>query len=141
MTDNLDAVAAEATRDPSAPILERTMHGRVWRFGTLDVRPTKLRQFAAVAQRIAGVDESNISDAEAIELSAVAEEMLRSALPPADRDAFDTAPFSGSDIGALIVDYFAKLGADTGESSASPASSSNTAKRSRQTSKKATAKR
>lgn len=141
MSDTLDAVAGEASRDPSAPILERRMHGKAWRFGVLDVRPSKLRQFAAVATRLADRDQSQISDAEAIELSAVAEDMLRSALPPADRDAFDVAPFTGTDIAALIVDYFGALGADPGESSASPASSPSTAKRSRQTSPKRTAKR
>lgn len=137
----LDAVADDATRDPAAPVLTRTMYGRDWAFYTLDVRPSKLKRYAALAERVAGKDNAKISDAEAIELSSVAEDMLRSALPAADQLAFDDAPFTGTDIGALIVDYFGALGVEPGESPASPASSSSTAKRSRQTSKTRTKKR
>lgn len=141
MPDTLDTVAAEAARDPSAPVIAPTLYGRQWRFGMLDVRPSKLKRYAALAERLAARDKDAISDAEAIELSAVAEEMLRSALPAADQQAFDDAPFTGSDIGRLIVEYFQALGADPGESAASPGSSATTAKRSRPTSKRSTKSR
>ncbi|GIG63644.1 hypothetical protein Lfu02_80160 [Longispora fulva] len=133
---NVDALAAEATRAPGDPLLVRTMHGRVWRFGQLDIRPAALRRYATLADRLAGRADHQIAATEAIEVSAVAEDMLRSALPTADREAFDTAPFSGTEIGAMIADYFGALGVGPGESVASRASSSSTRGRSRRTSRR-----
>ncbi|CAM3433411.1 hypothetical protein [Stackebrandtia soli] len=132
MADSLDAVAAEATTDPNATVLTRRLYGRTWRFGRPDIRPAKLRRYAALAE---GVNGAEMSGVEAIELSAAAEDILRSALPAADRDAFDDAPFTGSDIGELVAAYFGELGVSPGESSASPRSSSRTRTRSRRTSK------
>jgi hypothetical protein len=134
MSDALDAVAAEATRPAGAPVLVRVLHGRTWRFGTIDVRPSALRRYAALAESLAGSRPEQINPRDAIELSAVAEDMLRSALPAADRGVFDTAPFGGADIQALIGDYFDALGVDPGESAASPGSSAGTRRRSRPTS-------
>lgn len=138
MPDALDAAATEATRAPGEPVLTHNAHGHVWRFGQIDVRPARLRRYAALAESLAGRRPDQISGPEAIELSATAEDMLRSALPAADRARFDDAPFGGAEIGALISDYFAALGIGPGESAASPASSSPTAKRSRPTSRRRT---
>jgi len=44
---------------------------------------------------VAGSRPAEINGGQAVELSAMAEDMLRSALPPADRDAFDDAPRRG----------------------------------------------
>lgn len=134
MSDALDALAGEATRPTAGPVLVRTLHGRTWSFGQIDVRPTALRRYAALAEALAGKRPDQISPADAIELSATAEDMLRSALPSADRAAFDTAPFGGADIQRLVTDYFTALGVDPGESAASPASSAGTRRRSRRTS-------
>lgn len=134
MSDALDAAAAEATREPGAPVLVRHLHDRTWRFGQIDVRPSALRRYAALADALAGKRPDQINPGDAIELSATAEDMLRSALPLADRGDFDTAPFGGADIQALIADYFTALGAAPGESVASPVSSPSTGKRSRRTS-------
>ncbi|MEV6526890.1 hypothetical protein AB0M43_33660 [Longispora sp. NPDC051575] len=136
MNDNLDAAASEATRKPGDPLLVRQMHGHTWRFGAIDVRPAALRRYAALADRLAGRADSRIAPGEAIEISAVAEDMLRSALPPGDRDRFDTAPFSGTEIGELIGEYFGALGVGPGESVASRASSASTRGRSSQTSRR-----
>lgn len=138
MTDALDAVAGEATRN-SGPVLVKNMHGRVWRFGALDVRPTRLRRLAALARALANTDPADISDADAMDLFADAEDMLRGALPAADRPAFDTAPFTGTDVAQLAEEYFAALGTNLGESPASPASSRTTRRRSRPTSRQRTA--
>jgi hypothetical protein len=135
MSDALDAVAAEAARG-SRPVLTTTMHGRRWRFGRLDVRPSRLRRLADLARKLAAADPGTVTDADAIELSAHAEDLLRSALHTDDQVAFDDAPFTGSEISALAQDYFDALGATLGESAASPASSSTTAKRSRPTSRR-----
>lgn len=136
MNEALDSVAGEAKRDPDEPILVRAMHGREWRFGPLDVRPSRLRRYAALAEAVAGKSPEQITNAEAMELAAIAEEMLRHALPAQDRDAFDEAPFGGNDIGELARDYFAKLGVTAGESVASPVSSSRGRRRSRRTSRR-----
>lgn len=136
MSDALDAVAAEATRPADGPVLVRTLHGRTWRFGPLNLRPSKLRRLATLARTLAAADPTVITDADALELFADAEDMLRSTLPPADRVAFDDAPFDGADIAALTEAYFSKLGASLGESAASPVSSSSTPRRSRPTSRK-----
>jgi hypothetical protein len=128
--------AAEATRAPGDPLLVRTRYGRTWRFGALDVRPARLRRYAALAESLGSRRPEEIGAAEAIELSAVAEEMIRSALPAADRDAFDNAPFTGTEIAELCEAYFAALGVDAGESAASPASSEITGTRSRPTSRR-----
>ncbi|WP_018348227.1 hypothetical protein [Longispora albida] len=134
MTDQLDALAAEANRKPGDPVLIHKAHGRTWVFGEIDARPSRLRRYAALADRMTG--RGDLDAAEAIEVSAVAEDMLRSALPAADRDRFDDAPFSGSDIARLIADYFGALGVGPGESVASRGSSRNTRGRSRQTSRR-----
>ncbi|MGH8881861.1 MAG: hypothetical protein ACRD0P_31690 [Stackebrandtia sp.] len=139
--DNLDAVVAEADADadPEAPVYETTMHGRVWTFHKPDVRPAALRRYKALAAKVTATGTDNISDDEAIELSATAEDMLRSGLAtPAEREAFDLAPFGGTEIGELSRAYFTALGATAGESSASPAPSPNTVARSRRTSKSTT---
>jgi len=135
MSDALDALATEATRD-GAPVLVRTLHGRTWRFGQIDVRPSALRRYAALAEALSGKRPDQINPTDAIELSATAEDMLRSALPVVDRQAFDTAPFGGADIQALISDYFTALGVGPGESVASPDFSPRTGKRSRPTSQR-----
>ncbi|GIJ50033.1 hypothetical protein Val02_69190 [Virgisporangium aliadipatigenens] len=132
----LDAVAAEATRDRAAPLLERRMHGRTWRFGTIDVRPARLRRYAVLAESVEGRPAEEISGAQAVELAGMAEEMLRSALPAVDRDAFDDAPFTGTEIGELISSYFAAVGVGPGESAASPVSSPRGRRRSRRTSRR-----
>ncbi|MEV4414015.1 hypothetical protein [Catellatospora sp. NPDC049609] len=136
MSDTLTAAAAEAQRDPTAPILSRVLAGRRWDFGTLDVRPSQLKRYAVLAEMVAGKRPDQITNGEAVELAAIAEEMLTLALPPADRAAFEDAPLTGTDIAALAADYFASLGVGAGESSASPASSRNTRKRSRRTSRR-----
>lgn len=136
MTDTLSAAAREAQRDPDTPILTCTLAGRTWRFGPLDIRPARLRRYALLAERVAGKKPEQISNTEAIELSSIAEEMLRLALPAEDRDAFDEAPLSGTDIAHLAADYFAELGVSAGESPASPASSPRGRKRSRRTSRR-----
>lgn len=136
MPDILAAAAREAHRDREKPILTRTLAGRTWKFGSLDIRPTRLRRYAVLAEQVAGKNPEQISNAEAVELSAIAEEMLRLALPAEDREAFDDAPLSGSDIARLAADYFAELGVTAGESAASPASSPRGRKRSRRTSRR-----
>ncbi len=136
MTDTLSAAAREAQRDPHAPVLTRTLAGRTWKFGPLDIRPARLRRYAILAEQVAGKKPEQISNAESIELSAIAEEMLRLALPAEDREAFDEAPLSGTDIGRLAADYFAQLGVSAGESPASPASSPRGRRRSRRTSRR-----
>lgn len=139
MSDALDAVADEATTDPEAPILTRRMYGRRWEFGKPDMRPKVLRRYAALANRLDDADD--LDGADAIELSAVAEDILRSALPRGDRQAFDDAEFDGSDIAELCRAYFDRLGASPGESVASPRSSSRTRDRSRRTSRRRTGSR
>ncbi|ADD43882.1 hypothetical protein [Stackebrandtia nassauensis] len=134
---DVDAVAAEATTDPNSPVLETDMHGRRWVFYRPDIRPAALRRYARLADKVTGGGE--VADADAIELAAVAEDMLRSGLPDAEtREAFDEAPFNGTDITALSEEYFEALGATVGESSASPAPSPTTVARSRPTSKRRT---
>ncbi|MGH8791767.1 MAG: hypothetical protein ACRDXX_03875 [Stackebrandtia sp.] len=135
--DELDAVAAEAAADPNAPVIEERMHGRTWSFGKPDIRPAALRRYTALAERAAVADE--IDGADAIELAASAETILRSGLATArEREAFDEAPFTGSEISDLSRRYFEALGASAGESSASPAPSPATVARSRRTSKRRT---
>lgn len=136
MTDDLTAAANEARRNPDDPILVRTIAGKTWRFGPLDIRPSKLRRYAALAESVAGKKPEHINGTEAIELASIAEEMLRGALPPADREAFDDAPLTGTQIGQLAADYFTELGISAGESVASPAHSRNTRQRSRRTSRR-----
>lgn len=136
MSDALSAVAAEATRPANGAVLVKIMHGRTWRFGALDVRPSRLRRLARLAATLADADPSAITDADALELFADAEDLLAAALAPTDRAAFDTAPFTGTEIGRLTEEYFAALGASLGESAASPASSPSTPRRSRPTSRK-----
>lgn len=137
--DRVDAVENE-TGDHDR-VLTRRMYGRTWRFGTPDIRPTRLRRYAQLADALAGKSTRDITGVEAIELSAVAEEMLRAALPADDREAFDDAPFTGTDIGDLATAYFAALGVGPGESAASPTSSRATRRRSRRTSKPPTGSR
>ncbi|MGH8876281.1 MAG: hypothetical protein ACRD0P_02890 [Stackebrandtia sp.] len=134
---DVDDAAAEAERDPDAPVLETTMHGRTWVFHRPDIRPAALRRYARLTDKVTGSGE--VADADAIELAAVAEDMLRSGLADAaEREAFDEAPFNGTDITALSEAYFDALGASVGESPASPAPSPNTVARSRPTSKRRT---
>ena len=136
MNDVLTAAAGEAARKPGDPVLVHTVHGRTWRFGTPDIRPSRLKRYAVLAEAVAGKKPEQISNAEAVELASIAEEMLRLALPPADREAFDDAPLTGSDIAGLAADYFAGLGVSAGEFAASPASSRRGRRRSRRTSKR-----
>lgn len=135
MNDVLTAAASEAQRKPGDPVLTRTMHGQTWRFGTPDIRPSRLKRYAILADAVAGKRPDQISNAEAVELASIAEEMLRLALPTGDRAAFDDAPLSGTEIGQLAADYFAELGVSAGESVASPASSRPGRRRSRRTSR------
>jgi hypothetical protein len=132
----LSAAALEADRSRRAPILAHTLAGRTWQFGPLDVRPSRLKRYAVLAELVAGKRPDQITNAEAVELAAIAEEMLTLALPPADRQAFEDAPLTGRDIATLAQDYFAALGVSAGESSASPASSRSTRRRSRRTSRR-----
>jgi len=136
MNDVLTAAAGEAARKPGDPVLVHTVHGRTWRFGTPDIRPSRLKRYAVLAEAVAGKKPEQISNAEAVELASIAEEMLRLALPPADREAFDEAPLSGTEIGRIAADYFAALGVSVGESVASPASSPGGRRRSRRTSRR-----
>jgi len=136
MNDVLTAAADEAARKPGDPVLVRTVHGCTWQFGTPDIRPSRLKRYAVLAEAVAGKKPEQISNAEAVELASIAEEMLRLALPPADREAFDEAPLSGTEIGTLAADYFEALGVSVGESVASPASSPRGRRRSRRTSRR-----
>jgi len=138
VSDPLDALANEATTAPDVPLYEREMYGRVWSFGRPDIRPARLRAYAALARK---VDTDKATGADAIELAACAEDILRSALPRAERHAFDAAPFDGTDIDDLARGYFAAVGIGPGESSASPAPSPTTLAPSRPTPRRRTRRR
>jgi hypothetical protein len=66
--DALEPLAAEAART-GGPVLTLTLHGRVWRFGQIDVRPARLRRYAALAEALAGKRPEDIGPTDAIELS------------------------------------------------------------------------
>lgn len=138
MSDALDSLADEATRDPNDPIYETTMHGRTWKFGPPNLRPAALRRYSALASRLG--DTATMTGPEQVELLAIGEDMIRSALAtPDDREAFDVAPFTGTEISAICESYFESLGAGVGESSASPTPSPSTVARSKPTTKTITA--